>query len=63
MYVNFSTTAYTRMTEPIPYAKYEVGDRSSEQDDVNAIHKEELRVYDIDENVDAALKQYVIATV
>ena len=61
VYVNLSTTAYTRPTEPGPYAQHGVSNTAAAHDNANAIHKEARRVYDIDKNVDDTLKQEVIA--
>ena len=63
VYVNVAATAYTRPTEPGLYAQYGVGNSAAARADANVIHTEAWRIYYLDENVDAALKQYFIAAV
>ena len=63
VYANVVATAYTRPVEPVPYAQHGAGNTAAARADANGIHKEERRVYDIDENVDTSLKQDFIATV
>ena len=63
MYANVETTAYTRPTEPGPYAQHGPGDSAAAQADANAIHKEGRRIYDLEENVDSLLKQEIIVVV
>ena len=60
---NLFTTTYTRQTEQGPYAQHGSSDTAAAQADANSIHKEAQRVYDIDDSVDAALKQEVISVV
>ena len=49
VYANVNTTAYTSS--------------AAARADTNSIHKEGIRIYDLDENVDAVLKQEIIAAV
>ena len=63
VYVNVAAMSYTILLDPGPYAQHGVGDSTVERADANVIHKKPRRIYDIDENVDATLKQYVIAVV
>ena len=63
VYANAATTDYVRPTEPGPYAQHGPGESAAAQADKNAIYKEGRRIYDLDNNVDAALKQEIIATV
>ena len=63
VYENVSTTRYTRLTNPVPYAQHGPGDTAAARANANDSHKEERRVYDIDNNVDAALRQEVMAEV
>ena len=57
VYANLTNTGYTRLTEPGSYAQHGPGDTAAAQANTNAIHKEERRIYNLDENVNAALKQ------
>ena len=63
VYGNIAATAYVRPMEPGSYAQHGPGDSAAAQADANAIHEEGRRIYDLDENVDAALKQEIIAAV
>ena len=63
IYATISTTAYARPTKPCPYAQHGPGNSAAAQADANAIQKEGRRIYDLDKNVDAALKQEIIAAV
>ena len=63
VYANVSTTAYARPAEPGPYTEHIPGDSVAARADVNAIHKECRRIYDLDRNVDAALEQEIFADV
>ena len=60
VYANISTTSYARPTEPGPYAQHGPCDSSVARADANTLHKEGRRIYDLNENVDAALKQETI---
>ena len=57
VYANLQDTAYTRLTDTGLYAQHGAGDTAAAQANANAIQKEERRVYDLDENVDATFKQ------
>ena len=57
VYANVSTTYYVRPKDPGSYAQYGPGDSAWGQANANTIHKEGRRIYNLDENVDAALKQ------
>ena len=61
--VNVATTRYTKPTDSGPYAKHGPSDTAAARADANSIHRGEKRVYDIDKNIDAALKEEVIAEV
>ena len=63
MYVNAADMAYTRLEEPGPYVQHGVGNIAAARSDANAIHKEVWKIYVIDENTDATIKQDVIVTV
>ena len=63
MYANLSTTAYTRPTKPGLYAQHGVGGTATPGTDMVEIHKEDQRVYDLNENIDTTLKKEVIAEV
>ena len=63
VYVNVATTAYKRPTEPVLYAQYGLGESAVSRADTNTIHKEGRKIYDLDNNVNAALKQEIIAAV
>ena len=63
VYANLSMTAYKIWAEPVPYAQHGVGGISAAGTDANVIHKEERRAYDLNENIDAALKQEVTLAV
>ena len=63
VYANVATTAYARPAEPGPYAQHGPGNSAAAQPEANKIHKEARRIYDLDKNIDAALKQEVIAKV
>ena len=63
VYDNVSTMAYTRPTEPVPYAQHGPGKSAAAQTDANAIHKGGRIIYNLDDNVDAALKQDIVAAV
>ena len=62
-YANVATTAHTRPAETGQYAQHEPGDSAEELPDTNETHKEGRRIYDLDENVYAALKQEIITEV
>ena len=63
VYANLSMTAYKRWAEPVPYAQHGVGGTATPGTDMVEIHKEDHRVYDLNENIDATLKKEVIAEV
>ena len=63
VYSDVATTAYARPKDPGPYAQHGPGNSEVKQSNKNAIHKEGRRIYDLDENVDAALKQEIIVAV
>ena len=63
VYKNIANTIYTRPIDPGPCAQHRTGDTSVAQADAYSTHKEERRVYDLDKNVDAALKQEIIAAI
>ena len=63
VYANLFTMVYTRPADPGPYAQHGAGDTAAVRSNTNTIHKEERRVYNIDDNVDTALKQEVITAV
>ena len=63
VYANFSAKAYARPTEPGTYAQHGPGDSTAPRADDNAIHKEGIRIYEIDKNLYDALKQDIIAAV
>ena len=63
VYANVITTRYTSPMYPGPHAQYRPRYTEAAQADANAIQKEERRVYSLNENVDAALRQEVIAEV
>ena len=63
VYSNVSTTAYVRPTEQGPYVQHGPGNSAAAQSNASAIHKEGRRIYDPDNNLDAALKQEIITTV
>ena len=62
-YADVATTAYTRTTEPGPYAQHGKGDSAEVRADANATHKYGSRIYELENNLDAALKQEIIAAV
>ena len=51
VYDNVSTTAYTRPMELGPYTQHGLGESEAPQANVNAIQKEGIRIYDLDDNV------------
>ena len=57
VYENVANTRYTRPTYLGPYAQHGTGDTPAAQSDANVIHKEEMRVCKLGDNVDAALKK------
>ena len=57
IYANVTNTGYTRTADMGPYAHHGPRDTDAEQANTNSIHKEERRLYDLDKNVDATLKQ------
>ena len=61
VYANMATTQYTRLTYVVPYVQHEPGETAAAQANANVIHKEERGLYNIYGNIDAALKQEVIA--
>ena len=61
VYANLSTKMYTRLAYPVLYAQHGFRDSTAAWADANVIHEEYRRVYDIDDNVDAVIKQEVIA--
>ena len=63
VYANLSDTAYTRLTEPVPYTKHGAGNIEAAQADTNVIRKEARRVYNLYENIYASLKKEVITEV
>ena len=63
IYANVTNTGYTRTADMGPYAHRGPRDIDAEQANTNSIHKEERRLYDLDKNVDAALKQEVATAV
>ena len=63
VYANVANTRYTRPTDTSPYAQHGLGDTAAAQAGNNFIHNEERRMYDLDNNVDATLKQEIIASV
>ena len=63
VYEDMATTRYTRPIYTVPYVQHGPGDTVVVQDYDNDIQKEDRRVYYIDENADAALKQEIIAEV
>ena len=50
-------------TEPGLYAQHGLGESAAAQADASAIHNEGRKIYDLDKNVNAALKQEIIAAV
>ena len=60
---NVSTMAYIIPMDPGPYAQPGPGNSAAARADANVIHKEGRRIYDLDENLDATLKQEIIAAV
>ena len=62
-YSNVGKTSYTRPTDPGTYAQHGPGNSAAAQANKNAIHKEGRRIYDLDNNIDAALKQEIITAV
>ena len=60
---NVATTVYAIPAEPGPYAHHGTCKSAAEQAGVNAIHKEGRRIYNLDENIDAVLKQEIIVLV
>ena len=63
VYDTVTTMAYARPTGPGPYAQHGPGDSASALADANAIHKEGRIIYNLDNNVDVALKKEIIAAV
>ena len=63
VYANIATTEYTRPMEPGPYENHGPGYKTASIADANAMHKEERRIYDLDENVNATIKQEIIVSV
>ena len=57
VYDNVAITTYKIPTEPGPYEQHGPGNSEEAQYDANAIHKEGRRIYDLEQNVDAALKR------
>ena len=57
IYANMSSTRYTRPTDPGPYSQHGPSDTTAARAYDNAIHKEERRVYNLDDKVDALLNQ------
>ena len=57
VYVNVAAMSYTILLDPGPYAQHGPVDSAGVQANANTIHKEGRRIYNLDENVDAALKQ------
>ena len=57
VYANVSTTDYVSSKDPGPYAQHGPVESAGGQANANTIHKEGRRIYNLDENVDAALKQ------
>ena len=56
VYANMAATTYKGSTDPGPYTQHGSGDTSSAQSNANKIHKEEWKVYNLNENVYADLK-------
>ena len=63
VYDNVATIDYAILTEPGLYAQHGLGESAAAQADANAIHNEGRKIYDLDKNVNAALKQEIIAAV
>ena len=53
VYANLSATVYKIPTDPGSYVQHKAGNTEVSQANAKVIHKEEQRVYDLDENVDA----------
>ena len=62
-YANLTGTPYKRPTEPVPYATHWKSDTATARSDAKKINKGECHLYNLDKNVDDALKQEVIAEV
>ena len=63
VYSNVDTTAYARSTEPGSYTQHGPGASAAAQVDTNEIHKEGRIIYNLDNKVDAAIRQKIIAAV
>ena len=61
VYANVLTMAYASPTEPGSYSQHGTGNSEATQANANVIHKEGRIIYDLDKNVDAELKQEIIA--
>ena len=60
VYENIATADYKRPTDPGPYEQHGTSNTSVAQANANPIYKEEMRIYELDDNVDAAPKQEII---
>ena len=61
VYANVATTAFAWPTDPAPYAQHRPGNSAAAQPEENEIQKNSRIIYDLDNNVDAALKQKIIS--
>ena len=57
------STVFSYMFKPLVLVKHGLGNSAAARADANVIHKEGRRTYDLDENLDAVLKQEIIAAV
>ena len=63
VYESVATNGYTRPTETGPYAQHGTSNTAAARSNANSIHKEDMRFYNLYNNVDTASKQEIISAV
>ena len=63
VYESVSTTGYTRPTETGPYAQHGTSDTAAARANANSIHKEDMRFYNLYDNLNTTSKQEIIDAV
>ena len=63
VYLRVATTGYTRPTETGPYAQHGTSNTVAARANANSIHKEDMRCYNLYDNVNTTSKQDIIAAV
>ena len=63
VYESVATTGYTRPTETGLYAQHGTSDTAAARANANSMHKEDMRFYNLYNNVDTTSKQDIIAAV